>query len=205
MAAWTRNLRNLFFIRRVPKTHIPLFATVPPKEDKAAYVKHLDDSGFISPEMWQEEDLGHHPVLAQDLNDLEEHLLPTFFDFDQKARHYQNRFYLYQWIFIWGAFLTTLFGILTTYSYVLVDKGGVLAMSLGIMTALISAITAFFNILADQGKPQRHWTRSRRLAEELRMTYYRYLAHIDPYHEQDRQNVLRKMVTQIQQKERDNV
>lgn len=205
MAAWTKNIRNLFFIRRVPKTHIPLFPTLPPKEEKPAYVKLLDESGFITPEMWQEEDLGHYPILAQDLGDLEEHLLPTFFEFDQKARHYQNRFYLYQWIFIWGAFLTTLAGVLTTYSYIMVQGGGLAAPFFGVLTALISAMTAYFNILADQGAPQNRWTKSRRLAEELRMTYYKYLAHLPPFDTERRLPVMREMVIQIRQKERDNV
>ncbi|MBZ0275588.1 MAG: hypothetical protein K8I60_05565, partial [Anaerolineae bacterium] len=86
-----RRFGQLFFIKRFPK----FFGGDPEDwsqpEDDAEYQKHIDREGFVSAAHWKEDDLTQHPVVLQDIKDLEQHLLPIFFSFGQKARHYQNQ------------------------------------------------------------------------------------------------------------------
>lgn len=196
---------NLFFNKRRPKRNVPI-DWVPP----ADYEQELEWEGFISIKHWKEseqDDIEDYPLLKQDIADLEQHLMPVFWEFNQKAKHYQNRYYRYQWVFMWGAFLTTMLGALTTFAYsqdeLASNIGGVdfVTTVLGIMTALVSALTAYYNYRSNQGSPQARWAKSRRLAEELRMNYYRYLGHLEPYNSKDRVQQLRRQVLEIRRKE----
>jgi len=90
-----------FFIRRAP------FRTIErewkrPTDDQ--YNNDLMAEGFISPALVE------HPLsdeLKTDLRELDEHLLPHFWQANQRARFFQNRYYQYQWAFILAAFFTT--------------------------------------------------------------------------------------------------
>jgi hypothetical protein len=201
----------------------------------------LDKDGFVSSALWQQHDINQHPVIAQDLRDLEQHLVPTFYEFSQKASYFQNRYYLYQWVFIWGAFLTTLFGTLTTYVYspsftaqatpevqatpslaqpdaetaqaaplesqavARLGEPNTLSQLFGYLTALVGAVTAFFTALSNRGEPQKRWAKNRRLTEELRMQYFKYLAHLPPFDKPDRVQRLRELVVDSRIKEQENV
>lgn len=202
MSQLFRETRNLFFIRRLPKPHVSQEWQRPRTQE--AFQDLLEYEGFISMRHWKANDLTQMATLKQDLEDLEEHLVPAFFEFNQKALHYQNRYILYQWVFMFGAFITTLLGALTTYAYTLSDDGGMAANVFGIMTAIVSGTSAYFNFVSDQGSPQRRWAKARRLAEELRMNYYRYLAHLEPFDKDDRVQQMRRMVIDIRRKEFQN-
>jgi len=197
-----RNTKNLFFIKRLPKLHVPY--EWKKHQHERDYQLVVNNEGFISPVLWQDHDINKYPTLKQDLADLDEYLLPAFFEFNQKALHYQNRFYLYQWVFMGGAFVTTLFGALTTYAYTLSEDGGMAATVFGISTAIVSGLTAYFNILSEQNSPQRRWAKSRRLAEELRMNYFRYLAHLEPFEKEDRVQQMRRLIIDVRRKENEN-
>lgn len=198
-----RKMNNLFFIKRRPSFHIP--AEWEPPKSRAEYEQLEEYEGFIVKSAWQHDDLDKFPTVKQDLADLEEHLLPTFWEFNQKARHYQNRFYFYQWVFMLGAFLTTLLGALTTYAYTFTEDSRAATITFGVLTAAVSAVTAYFNVLSDQGSPQKRWANTRRLSEELRMMYYRYLAHLPPFDKEDRLDQMRRLVLQVRRKENENV
>jgi hypothetical protein len=205
--------RQLFFIRRFPK----FFGGIPevwdPPELDEDYQRLIHDEGFVAVGYGEYEDLTAHPVIMQDVRDLNQHLLPTFFMLGQKARYYQNQFYMYQWVFIVGAFLTTLFGTLALYFYGQVDPTAVAAQSggdpfavgLSYLTAIIGAITAFTTTLSNRGEPRKRWSKVRRLTEETRASYFRYLAHLPPYETPERVQRLREMVVAMQIKEQENV
>ena len=200
---WTYT-KELFFIRRRPALSKPL-EWERPKSD-AEYATALEWEGMISSRLWENEDASQHPVFKQDLDDLEQHLLPVFWEFNAKALHFQNRYYFYQWVFMWGAWITTLLGALTTYAYTnqtMLDNS--LPQIFGFITALVSGITAFFNVMSTQGLPQQRWAKTRRLTEELRMAYYKYLAHLEPFHAEDRIQVMRRFVISVRKKEFENV
>ncbi len=221
--------RDLFFIRRRPR-----LTGITPDIDLTggALDKLIESDSFVTPKDRERYEIDRYPVIVQDLRDLERYLLPTFFEFSQKAKYYQNQFYLYQWVFILGAFLTTLFGTLTTFSYPAGLQGAVTAPAVvvepvtppadaaggapadaqanwprifGYMTAIIGAVTAFVTALSNRGEPQKRWAKNRRLTEELRMHYFKYLAHLAPYDRPDRVQRLRENVINTRIKEQENV
>jgi hypothetical protein len=243
---WFKRISNLFFIKRRPRFRgIDRDWQAPASDD--AYQKMIDQEGFFSIPNWGEDDISAHPVIAQDIRDLEQHLLPTYFEFSQKSKYYQNLFYRYQWIFIWGAFLTTLFGTLAAYytgpvasAEAVIEQqaeataeatavtgaegdtttvtesapvtqdtfeflGVFGAQALNFMTAIIGATTAYFTALSNRNEPQKRWAITRRLTEELRMNYFKYLAHVTPYEKEDRLLKLREAVLNIRVKEQENV
>ncbi len=201
-------LSELFFIKRRPRRGISLDWDKP--DDPVEYNKMIDQEGFVSTQFWKEDDITQYPIIWQDLEDLEEHLLPTFFQFSQKSKYYQNNFYMYQWIFIIGAFATTVLGALASINYVAGDAGVddgryALQQFFSGMTAVVGAITAFTTALSNRREPQKRWGKTRRLAEELRMTYFQYLSHLPPFDKPDRVQKLRETVINIRVKEQENV
>jgi hypothetical protein len=201
----SRPYKDLFFLKRRPRLRgIPLEWERPADED--VFQKLIDQEGFVSRKYWPGGDLTEkYPTVAQDTKDLDQYLLPSFFEFSQKSKYYQNAFYLYQWVFALGAFFTTLFGTLAamiglgTASYS-VELGQILSY----LTAIVGAITAYYTTLSNRGEPQKRWGKTRRLAEELRMNYFRYLAHLPPFDKDDRVQKLRQTVIDIRVKEQEN-
>src|SRR5262249_39100682 len=122
---------NLFFFRRRPHLR-----SVSPDWDRPAdddaYQKMIESEGFVSVKFWKQDDISKHAVITHDLKDLEQYLLPTYFQFSQKSKFFQNQFYLYQWVFVWGAFLTTVFGTLSTLSLLPSSGGTTATTSFGI-------------------------------------------------------------------------
>ena len=210
---------QLFFIRRRPHLRALPSEWFRP-EDEDEYQKLIHSDGFISPKYWEEDDLSQYPVIVHDADDLAEYLLPTYFQYSQKSKYYQDRFYFYQWVFVIGAFLTTVFGSIATLLYIppnlsvaatqaaerSLDANSINWQQLtSLVTAGIGALTAFFTALSNRGEPQKRWGKTRRLTEELRMHYFTYLSHLPPYDTPDRVQVLRENVINIRVKEQENV
>jgi len=205
MASLFSNLRHLFFVKRIPSLHIPEDHEPVTDTNNPAYQQELEWQGFISHESLSPAEREQVPTLKQDLGDLEEHLMPAFWEFNQKAKHHQNRYYLYQWLFMGGAFVSTLSGTLTTYSYVVSgEENNLVAIFLGILTMLASFVTTLFTYMSQANNPQKRWAKARRLTEELRMNYFLYLSHIKPYDGDDRLFQMRRFVIDIRRKENDN-
>lgn len=200
-------IADLFFFKRRPRLGgIPMDWERP--ADDNVYQKMVDDEGFVSAKFWTSEDITAHPIIRQDLEDLDQYLLSSFFEFSQKSKYFQNQFYLYQWVFIWGAFLTTVLGALASIVYVAdpAETARVAAQqALSYMTAAVGAITAFITALSNRGEPLKRWGKTRRLAEELRMNYFNYLSHLPPFDKPDRVQKLRETVINIRVKEQENV
>lgn len=201
---------NLFFLRRRPRLRgIPLEWERPQDDDE--YEKLIQAEGFVSARYSEEGKLpAHHPIIAHDAQDLAQYLLPTFFQYSQKSKYYQNRFYMYQWIFVIGAFLTTLFGALATLFYTPPNElqqavtGVNWQQIMSILTTIVGGLTAFTTALSNRGEPQKRWGKTRRLSEELRMHYFSYLSHLAPYDTPDRVQKLRENVINIRVKEQEN-
>lgn len=196
---------DLFFVKRRPFLRgIGVEWERPSGDDD--YQKLIHQEGFVSRKYWDGGDLSNLPTITQDLKDLEQYLLPSFFEFSQKSRYYQNNFYLYQWVFALGAFFTTLFGTLAATIGVLIptDSGVDVGRVLSYMTAIIGAITAYYTTLSNRGEPQKRWGKTRRLSEELRMNYFLYLSHLAPFDKDDRVQKLRETVIDCRVKEQEN-
>ncbi len=210
---------QLFFIRRRPHLRALPSEWFRP-EDEDEYQKLIHNDGFISPKYWAEDDLSQYPVIVHDAEDLAEYLLPTYFQYSQKSKYYQDRFYFYQWVFVIGAFMTTVFGSIATLLYIPPNLSAVATQAAersldansinwqqltSLVTAGIGALTAFFTALSNRGEPQKRWGKTRRLTEELRMHYFTYLSHLPPYDTPDRVQILRENVINIRVKEQENV
>ncbi|MEZ4668147.1 MAG: DUF4231 domain-containing protein [Anaerolineae bacterium] len=213
-----RSYSSLFFLKRRPRLRgVPLEWEHPGDED--AYQHLIDKENFVSSRYWHNGELDMYPTVKQDADDLAEYLLPTFFQFSQKASYYQNQFYLYQWVFVIGAFLTTVCGALATLLYIppnlsiaataaaersieanMIDWQQVMSAA----TAVIAAITGVVTALSNRNEPQKRWGKARRLTEELRMHYFTYLSHLPPYDTANRLRVLRENVVNFRMKEQEN-
>lgn len=193
-------MSNLFFVRRRPRFNMS--DEWEPPESDADYEKLIDEEGFVSiTSLAKQTDPASHPIIVQDISDLKEHLLRTFFELDHKAKYYQNTYYLYQWVFVWGAFFTTLLGTLAAFT-ASTETG--LTRLFSILTAIVGAITAYFNALSNRSRPSERWAKTRTLAEELRGQYFKYLARIAPYDTPERVQILRENVMQVRVKEQEN-
>jgi hypothetical protein len=226
LARVQRNWNDLFIVRRRPKI-LGVPKEWDPPTDEAEFQKMLQYDDFLSTADMSPEEAAKHPVIVQDMNDLRQYLLPTFYEMSQKSKHYQNLYYLYQWVFIIGAFLTTLFGTLATYN---VESAGAsaavsetsgsgsvvedaaasgigsgndntLSRAYSIVTALVGFATAFFTALSNRKEPQKRWGNTRRLAEEMRMHYFKFLSHQQPYEGGDRLAKLRENIVKIKEQE----
>jgi hypothetical protein len=189
-----------FVFKRHPFQFIDMEYT--PIEDRAIYAEHLDKEGFVTVEHWQKDDLKSYKTITDDLECLEQHLLPTFWAFDQKAKYYQNVFYNHQWLFILGAFITTAAAILTNSTRPLeTGEASTFHTIIGAVTIFMSLLTTYASIMTNHNQPRKRWINYRRLAEDLRMTYFQYIAHIEPFNKSDRTKKLRRHVLEIRKKE----
>ena len=88
------SIADLFFFKRSPRLRGIAMDWERPA-DEAAYQKMVSDEGFVSAQYWSDDDIAAHPIIKQDLDDLDQYLLQSFFEFSQKSKYYQNQFYLY--------------------------------------------------------------------------------------------------------------
>ena len=205
---------DLFFNRRRPHLRALPKDWIRPESDDD-YQKLIHDDGFVSPKYYDVADLTQYPLIVHDADDLAEFLLPTYFEYSQMSKYYQDRFYFYQWVFVIGAFLTTVLGALATLlSAQPVQAASTIAGSaqplpwqqiMSLATAAVGALTAFFTALSNRGEPQKRWGKTRRLTEEMRMHYFTYLSHLPPYDTPDRVQIMRGNVIDIRVKEQQNV
>jgi len=203
--------RNTFLFRRRPLWSMSKEWVRPPQDQ---YQQLLHWEGFISSNHWTSDNIADYPLVKQDIADLEEYLMPVFWDFNQKAKYYQNNYYKYQWVFMLGAFFTTIMAVLAGYFggldapesrfLFIVASTEFWVQTFGVLTAIVSAITSYYTLLSNQGEPRKRWSSYRRLTEELRMTYFKFLSRTDPFDHEDRVDKLRKRVLDLRRQEQEN-
>jgi len=205
--------KNLFFVKRRPKFRFardwppPELAalendkpqTEEERQAKAAaqelYDRRLADEGFISPFLFADPS-EITSDLRTDLRELQQYLLPRFWAFDQEARYYQNLYYLYQWVFILGAFLTTLLGASSVLLYQRAATDSV-TNGFGIAATVIGALTGTISFLETRQSPQRRWFQARTKAERLRSLYFLFLARQKPFDQADAKQRLKDLRVMI--------
>ena len=174
------------------------------------YNEMLEKEGFVARDS---DEVKRFPTIISDLDVLESYLLPTFCEFNQRSRYYQHQYYFYQWIFIIGAFLTTVVAVLATYLGRGVDVQttvGIIRTAwtpsriAGLFTAIIGAIVSYFAIMSNWREPRKRWVNYRRLAEELRAIYFKFLLHTRPYDSKNRIEILRRDILELKQQEESN-
>jgi hypothetical protein len=160
----------------------------------------IDSSDFVSQKFLDEQKLTLSDGLKRDLEDLQQHLLPFFFKASQKARYYQNRYYLFRWIFALGALLTTLLGTLTVLFSIPAQSDPASSTALFILTiftGVLAAITAVINAWDQFERPVEQWFTCRSIVEQLRKHYFLYLSHFVPYEGSKRLSKLKRTVSQL--------
>ncbi len=168
-----------FFLRRYPRLSVSRIWVRPPD---AEYQKMLKNEGLISADMVDTEG---SKALRDDLAELEQHLLPHMWRLNQEALFYQNHYYLYQWTFIITTFLTTALASITVFAYN--SNADVwlglfhLTDFLGVLTAIASALAAGVSYLGANETPQQKWFNARIKTENLRSTYFLFLARQTPF------------------------
>lgn len=203
----TKRFTDLFFFKRRPRRGIGSEWDIPASDEE--FERQIEGENFVTISGWKQrfgDDITQHPIIAQDLADLKQHLLPTYFQLNTKAKYYQNQFYMYQWVFVWGAFITTLLGTLSAFTSNSASGSpeATLSRIFSLGTAIVGAFTAYITQLSNRGRPQERWAKTRTLTEELRTQYFKYLSHLPPYDKPDRVQRLRQNVVQVRVKEQEN-
>lgn len=196
MTAQRSYFSNLFFVRRRPKLQGSLQEWHKP--DDATYEALVRSHDFLTVKDIEEYIQNKAPNLtladfATIVDDLEllngDTYLHHYFRYDAAAGHYQNNFYLYNWIFVLGAFVTALLAYLSVISS---------SSLIWIATGVIGFITTVYTFKNNREVPQREWYVNRRRAESLRSHYYQYLAQVPPYHGSNENREVRLLQTLVQ-------
>jgi hypothetical protein len=199
MSSETRIARRVFFLNpsRRPRWKIP--KDYPQKNTDPNWSAELTKHGFMLPPK-AGENTAVSDSMVKSINDVNDKLLPLFFDFDYQAKVNQNLFYFVQYTFVIGAFITTLLGALTvttipsakpdttvnTTTNQSASDNPTVAKFFGALTAIAGVLTGFATMIQNREKPQEKWYKYRRWAETLRMHYFEYLACMSPYDSPDR-------------------
>jgi hypothetical protein len=198
-------------------------------DDPEEYATMLDNEGFVVPSRWKESDLTRFPDIMADLAMLEKYLLPTFWNLNQKAFYYQSRYYYYQRIFLANALITTFISVVNSFVFAvgnifdakiimylafffpnytipeyLTQPSSIMNITLGILTTIVSSRATYYTLLSNYGEPRQRWAHYRRLTEEVRMTYFKFLAHLGGFAQEGRVKNLRQEIISLRQQEQED-
>jgi hypothetical protein len=192
-----RPVGKLFFFKRYPKIWSVPFQ-LPPLNDEQILNK-LSSDFITSRDLDQPENatLKAKSEAAQDYQSLRDLLVPTYLKQSQRASYYQNRYFLYQWMLIFGAFVTALSATITitlTNSDAATNNRAIWS----IITLVVAIVTTAANGLLAIQRPLFRWYGARRITEELRRHYYLYISHLAPYDRANRVEILETHVVQIE-------
>ncbi len=204
--------KDLFFIRRLPKLGFPREYQRP--ADAESYRKRLIRSGFITLE-----DIARHNkdnglpegalkrlradaqfMLEEPISQIADaSFVDRLYQFDHDALYYQNSYYWFNWVFIIGAFITTIMSVIGVLSPRF-DPSGTLGGFAWLITAVCGVITAAASALNQSRRPQLRWFVNRRKAEAMRRHYYLFITRAEPYSGEPaaRRTKLAEVITQIE-------
>jgi hypothetical protein len=210
----TIGVRDLFFVNknRRPKWSVPREYARP--DDAQVYQQQLARGGFITPDDIRRfnQDNGMPEGALKRLRNDVEYLLKAeisplsnatyvdrLYQFDTDAKYYQNSYYRFQWIFILGAFITTVISVVAAMSSQ-IDPSGVLGGVAWFITAVCGVATAVATALNQSRRPQLRWYVNRRKAEAMRRHYYLFMTRAEPYSGDvaARRAKLAEVITQIE-------
>lgn len=166
------------------------------------YEAQIKASDFIVPDDLEAFRLSGSRTVQQDLGDLKKILLKAYFPSNQKAKHYQNDYFLKQTILVVGTFFTSLVATATVvFNSTQLESLGLTSASIirtaGVITAVVTFVTTVVAYLVQSQRSQYNWYLWRTVTEELRRHYFLYLAHLPPYHTIDCAEELESNVAQI--------
>lgn len=121
--------------------------------------------------------------IEQDMETLNTELMPLFRVRDHAAKRDQNRYRRYQLSFIFLATCAT--GVGSFQVWALQNAEGWILI-LGLIETVIALLTTFIATLMGTRQPLADWLENRRLSEQLRREYFRYVMDIEPYDKLER-------------------
>ncbi len=165
---------------------LPFFTTFPPVDLSFSLISETQLNEFFERE---KVDPKIQAELRTDLQYMEHELLRLFRDRDHKAKLNQNRYRLYQILYIWLAALAGVFGAVQALS---IDSNPGLVPFFAFLETVIAAFVAYLATVSGREPPMPQWLVNRRASEQLRREFFRYLAHLPPY---DRLDGYRRKLT----------
>lgn len=116
--------------------------------------------------------------IVDDIDYMDHELLRLFRERDYQASYHQNRYRLYQVMYIVLAAAASVTGALMALS--LSARPEIIPI-LAIIEVFIAATTTYLATVGSRPPPLATWLDNRRRAEYLRREYFRYLANLPPY------------------------
>lgn len=151
---------------------LPKFRFAPPRDDFQLVDRTQLDS------MLNHVDAESKQRLNADLDVLNLELLPLFRERDYLAKYHQNRYRLYQIIYMLLAAAATLVGSLLALA---LNTSPQLVSFLSFVETLIALLTYLIINLSGREPALPAWLDNRRRAESLRREYFRYVMNLAPY------------------------
>jgi hypothetical protein len=158
---------------------LPYFTKFPPLDPKFSLINEQQLTEFFEREQIDPE---LQTSIRTDLNFMEHELLRMFRDRDYKAKLHQNRYRLYQILYIWLAALAGMFGAVQALS---IDSNPGLVPLFAFLETVIAAFVAYLATVSGREPPMPQWLTNRRATEQMRREFFRYLVHMPPYDKLD--------------------
>ncbi len=116
--------------------------------------------------------------ILEDIEFLDHHVLRLFRERDYAASFQQNRYRLFQILFLILPFIATIIGGLQAFSLVINPNR---LPTFAFIETLVALIGIFLATISTREPPLPLWLNNRRRAESLRREYFRYLMRVKPY------------------------
>ncbi len=127
--------------------------------------------------------------IKEDIKFLDHELLRLFRERDYEASIQQNRYRNYQIGYILLATLATLIGSIQALA---LNGQARWVPALAFFETVVALLATFLATISGREAPFPLWMANRRRAESLRREYYKYLMHLAPYDQYDRQENFRR-------------
>lgn len=158
---------------------MPFFFRVPPLDENFTLIKDGDLEALFERDKID-------PAVAEqiraDLTFLDHELLRLFRNRDHNAKLHQNRYRLYQILYI---MLAALAGMLGAFQAVAIKDSPGLVPLFAFGETIIASIVTFLATLSGREASFPLWLNNRRSAELMRREMFRFLAHLPPYDKLD--------------------
>lgn len=158
---------------------LPYFRRVPPLDENFTLIKDADLQALFERDKID-------PAVAEqiraDLKFLDHELLRLFRNRDHNAKLHQNRYRLYQILYI---ILAAAAGTLGALQAVVINSNPGLVPWIAFVETIIAAIVTFLATLSGRESSFPLWLNNRRSAELMRREFFRFLVHLPPYDKLD--------------------
>ncbi len=151
---------------------LPKIQFSPPKED----FQLINAAGLE--EILKSADSDAIRRIREDITFLDHELLRLFRERDYIAKFSQNRYRMYQILYILLSALATFVGSLIALA---VSANSSLVIWFSLVETFIALATTYLATMAAREPALPRWIENRRRAESLRREYYRYLMNVTPY------------------------